>query len=100
MEQAAPQFWLRGEARTIHSWVLALPDIVLRSHLRLPLEAALRFLNSVHLSAETPYTSMQVQVERPIMRMEALLRCRPGPALSPASVALIARLLASPRAFP
>src|SRR5205807_2080998 len=55
MEPAAPQFWLRGEARTIHSWVLALPDLVLRSHLRLALEAALRFLNSVNLSAQTPY---------------------------------------------
>ena len=99
MEQAAPQFWLRGEARTIHSWVLALPDVVLRSHLRLALEAALRFLNSVNLSAQTPYTSMQVQVERTIMRMEGLLRCRQEPALSGAEVALIERRLRLLRAL-
>jgi LuxR family maltose regulon positive regulatory protein len=99
MEQAAPQFWLRGEARTIHSWVLALPDVVLRSHLRLALEAALRFLNSVNLSAETPYTSMQVQVERTIMRMEGLLRCRQEPALSGAEIALIERRLRLLRAL-
>jgi len=99
MEQAAPQFWLRGEARTIHSWVLALPDVVLRSHLRLALEAALRFHNSVNLSAQTPYTSMQVQVERTIMRMEGLLRCRQEPALSGAEVALIERRLRLLRAL-
>ncbi len=99
MEQAAPQFWLRGEARTIHSWVLALPDVILRSHLRLALEAALRFLNSVNLSAQTPYTNMQVQVERTIMRMEGLLRCRQEPALSGAEVALIERRLRLLRAL-
>jgi LuxR family maltose regulon positive regulatory protein len=99
IEQAAPQFWLRGEARTIHRWVLALPDVVLRSHLRLVLEAALRFLNSVNLSAQTPYTSMQVQVERTIMRMEGLLRCRQDPALSGAEIALIERRLRLLRAL-
>ncbi|HEX6480585.1 MAG TPA: LuxR C-terminal-related transcriptional regulator [Ktedonobacteraceae bacterium] len=99
MEQAAKPFWLRGEARTIHSWVLALPDAVLRSHLRLTLEAALRFLNSVNLSAETPYTSMQVQVERTITRMEGLLRCRQEPALSGDEVALIERRLRLLRAL-
>src|SRR5258708_36392740 len=30
MEQAAPAFWFRGEARTVHTWMLALPDTVLR----------------------------------------------------------------------
>jgi LuxR family maltose regulon positive regulatory protein len=99
VEQAAPQFWLRGEARTIHSWMLALPDAVLRSHLRLALEAALRFLNSVNLSAETPYTSMQVQVERTILRMEGLLRSRQEPALSGAEAALIERRLRLLRAL-
>jgi len=91
MERAAPAFWLSGEARTVHTWVLALPDTVLRSHLGLALEAALRFLNSVNLSTETPYTSTQVQVERTIMRMEGLLRSRQEPALSGAEVALIER---------
>src|SRR5439155_12757809 len=53
MEQAAPHFWLSGEARTVPTWVLALPDPVLGAHTRLALDAALRFLNSVHLSTET-----------------------------------------------
>jgi LuxR family maltose regulon positive regulatory protein len=91
MEQAAPAFWLSGEARTVHNWVLALPNTVLRSHPGLALEAALRFLNSVNLSTETPYTSMQVQVQRTIMRMEGLLHCRQEPALSDAEIALIER---------
>jgi ATP/maltotriose-dependent transcriptional regulator MalT len=99
MEQAAPAFWLSGEARTVHNWVLALPDTVLRSHPGLALEAALRFLNSVSLSTETPYMSMQVQVERTIMRMEGLLRSGQEPALSGAEVALIERRLRLLRAL-
>jgi ATP/maltotriose-dependent transcriptional regulator MalT len=99
MEQAAPAFWLSGEARTVHTWVLALPDTILLSHLGLALEAALRFLNSVSLSTETPYTSMQIQVERTIMRMEGLLRCRQEPTLSGAEVALIERRLRLLRAL-
>lgn len=31
MEQAAWPFWLRGEARTIHTWVFSLPDAILRA---------------------------------------------------------------------
>ena len=73
MEQAAPHFWLNGEARTIQNWVLALPDSVLRVHTRLALNAALRFLNSVHISTETVHASMAAQVQRTIMRMEAIL---------------------------
>jgi LuxR family maltose regulon positive regulatory protein len=99
MEQAAPAFWLSGEARTVHTWVQAIPDTVLRSHLGLAMEAALRLLNSVNLSTETPYTSMQVQVERTIMRMEGLLRRRQEPALSGAEVALIERRLRLLRAL-
>src|SRR5258708_35493789 len=40
MEQAAPQFWLSGEASTGHSCVLTLPDPVLCAHTRLALDAA------------------------------------------------------------
>jgi LuxR family maltose regulon positive regulatory protein len=99
MEQAAPASWLSGESRTVHTWVLALPDTILRSHLGLALEAALRLLNSVSLSTETPYKSIQVQVERTIMRIEGLLRCRQEPALSGAEVALIERRLRLLRAL-
>src|SRR5207248_10604961 len=93
MEQAAPHFWLSGEARTVHNWVLALPDPVLRAHTRLALDAALRFLNSVHLSTETVHASMAAQVEQTITRLEELLRRKPSLLLSEAEVALIGRRL-------
>ena len=82
MEQAAPAFWLSGEASTVQNWVLALPDPVLRAHTRLAFDAALRFLNSVHLSTETVHASMSAQVQQTIARMEAILRSKPALLLS------------------
>ncbi len=99
MEQAAPHFWLSGEARTIQNWVLALPDSVLRAHTRLALGAALRFLNSVHISTETLHASMAAQVQRIILRMEAILHGQEAHLLSEAEVALIERRLCLLRAL-
>src|SRR6266699_3248917 len=99
MEQAAPVFWLSGEASTVHNWVLTLPDAVLCAHTRLALNAALRFLNSVHISTETVHASMAAQVERTITRMEELLRRKPSLLLSEAEVALIGRRLRLLRAL-
>ncbi len=99
MEQAAPQFWLSGEASTVHSWVLTLPDPVLCAHTRLALDAALRFLNSVHLSIETVHASMAAQVQRTIARIEAILRRKPSFLLGEAEEALIGRRLCLLRAL-
>lgn len=99
MEQAAPGFWLSGEARTIHNWVLVLPDSVLRAHARLALNAALRFLNSVHISTETVHASMAGQVQRTITRMEAVLHGPEAHLLAEAEVALIERRLCLLRAL-
>jgi len=99
MEQAAPHFWLSGEAGTIQNWVLSLPDSVLRAHTRLALNAALRFLNSVHISTETIHASMAAQVQRTIARMEALLRGQEAHLLSEAEAALIERRLCLLRAL-
>jgi LuxR family maltose regulon positive regulatory protein len=93
MEQAAPHFWLSGEARAVQTWVLTLPDNVLRAHLRLALNAALRFLNSVHISTETVHASMAAQVQRTIARMEEILHRQQALSLSEAEVALIKRRL-------
>jgi LuxR family maltose regulon positive regulatory protein len=99
MEQAAPHFWLSGEARTIQNWVLALPDSILRAHTRLALNAALRFLNSVHISTETLHASMAAQVQRTIARMEAILRGHEAYVPGEAEVALIERRLRLLRAL-
>ena len=93
MEQAAPAFWLSGEARTVHTWVFSLPYPVLRAHIQLALGAALRFVNSINLGNETLYTSMAAQVERTFTRLEEILRSKRELALSDAEVALIERRL-------
>jgi LuxR family maltose regulon positive regulatory protein len=99
MEQAAPVLWLSGEASVVQNWVLTLPDPVLCVHARLALNAALRFLNSVHISTETVHASMAVQVQRTIMRMEAILRGQEAQVLSPAEIAMIERRLCLLRAL-
>jgi LuxR family maltose regulon positive regulatory protein len=99
MEQAAPAFWLSGEARTVHTWVFSLPDPVLRAHIHLALGAALRFVNAVNLGNETLYASMAAQVERTFTRLEAILRSKRELALSDAEVALIGRRLRLLRAL-
>ena len=91
MEQAAPNFWLSGEASTVHSWVLALPNTLLRAHTRLAFNATLRLLNSVHISTETVHASMVAQVQQTITRMEELLYNRQVLLLGEAEVALIER---------
>src|SRR5229473_540622 len=93
MEQAAPHLWLSGEASTVHTWVLALPDPVLGAHMRLALDAALRFLNFVHFSTETVHASMAAQVQRTITRLEGILHRKSPLLLSEAEVALIGRRL-------
>ena len=99
IEQAAPHFWLSGQARTIHTWVLALPDPVLRVYARLALNAALRFLDSVSVGTETLHASMAAQVERTITRMQEILHRKPSFLLSEAEVALIERRLRLLRAL-
>src|SRR5947208_1117767 len=99
MEQAAPHFWFSGEARTVHTWVLTLPDPDLRAHTSLALNAALRFLNSVHISTTTVHASMAAQVERTITRLEEILHSRQSLLLSEAEVTLIERRLRLLRAL-
>jgi LuxR family transcriptional regulator, maltose regulon positive regulatory protein len=99
MEQAAPHFWRSGEARIVHTWVLSLPDPVLCAHTRLALGAALRFLNSVHISTETVHASMAARVERTIIRMEAILQRSPSLLLSETEVTLIRQRLRLLRAL-
>ncbi len=93
MEPGASAFWLSGEARTVHTWVFSLPNSVLRTHIHLALDAALRFVNSANLGNETLYASMAAQVEHTFTRLEELLRSKRELALSDAEVALIGRRL-------
>ncbi|HZR43868.1 MAG TPA: LuxR C-terminal-related transcriptional regulator [Ktedonobacteraceae bacterium] len=99
MEQAAAQFWLNGEARTVHAWTLSLPDAILCAHTRLALNAALYLLNSITIGSQTLHASLQAQVERTHIRMEELLRRKSKQALSGAEEVLIGRRLRVLRAL-
>jgi LuxR family maltose regulon positive regulatory protein len=74
IEHAAEQLWLRGEAQTVQNWIGALPDAVLRQHARLALNAALRLLESLHMTVSAWYARGQAQVEQTIARLEAVLQ--------------------------
>jgi len=99
IEQAAPVLWSSGKASIVQEWVLALPDPVLRAHTRLAFNAALRFLNSVHLSTETAHATMSAQIQRTLARMEGLLHSQQALLLEEAEVALIKRRLRLLRAL-
>jgi len=99
MEQAALPLWLSGEGRTIQNWVLALPDIVLSAHMRLALNAALRLINTINLSNETQYASLQAQMEYTFTRMEGILQRKRELALSEAEAEVIGRRLRLLRAL-
>jgi LuxR family maltose regulon positive regulatory protein len=99
MEQAAPAFWLSGEARTVHTWVFSLPNPVLCTHIHLALDAALRFVNSANLGNETLYANMAERLEHTFPRLEELLQSKRELALSDAEVALIGRRLRLLRAL-
>jgi LuxR family maltose regulon positive regulatory protein len=93
IEQAAPVFWLNGEARTIQNWVLTLPDAALCDHTRLALDAMLYSLNSVQMSTEQMHASVVALVEQTILRIETILHRKPGPVLSHVQVEFIERRL-------
>jgi LuxR family maltose regulon positive regulatory protein len=73
IERAAEQLWLSGEAQTVLDWIGALPDIVLRQHGRLALNAALHLLESLYMTVREVYAKAQAQVEQTIARLEAAL---------------------------
>jgi ATP/maltotriose-dependent transcriptional regulator MalT len=74
MEQAAPRYWLSGEAQTVQSWMAALPDTVLWQHARLALHATLRLLDSLYNTTEVAFAGARTQVEDTLTRLEAMLR--------------------------
>lgn len=73
IERAAEQLWLSGEAQTVLDWIGALPDIVLRQHGHLALNAALHLLESLYMTVRELYTKAQAQVEQTVARLEAAL---------------------------
>lgn len=99
VEREAPTMWLAGEAQTVHAWLQALPDEVLWRHACLALDAALRFLESLHATARASYTVELKKVEQTLARVEEGLRTQGIPAHPEAEVAVIRRRLRLLRAL-
>jgi LuxR family maltose regulon positive regulatory protein len=110
IERASEELWLNGEAKTVFSWIQGLPDAILLQHAHLALDAALHLLQSLHAVIKEVYTGAQIQVERTISRLEALLHNgegasrgfggeEPQPELSDAELTLIQRRIRLLRAL-
>lgn len=99
IERTAESFWLSGEAGIVHTWMLALPDTILRAHLRLALLAALHLLSSITIGPQAVHVSMAAQVERTLVRIEGMLHRASEPAFSQAEVALVERRMRVLRAL-
>jgi LuxR family maltose regulon positive regulatory protein len=110
IEREAAHLWLSGEAQTVHTWIGALPDLVVQQHARLALTAALRLLESHHATVREAYARAQAQVEQTIARLEIVLHSQQESTASPdldetlsalpdAEVAVIQRRIGLLRAF-
>jgi LuxR family maltose regulon positive regulatory protein len=77
MEQAAEQFWLRGEAATMFHWVMALPDAVVCEHACLVLTVLLHMLfqaPTFYYGGEKVWRNVLIQVEQTLGWLEAILK--------------------------
>ncbi len=74
MEQTVEQFWMRGEAATMASWVLALPDLLVREHTRLVLTTALYQLHPVNYSTREQRESRHQRVRQLMARVETAVQ--------------------------
>ncbi len=79
IEREAAQLWLSGEAQTVHTWIQALPDVVVRQHARLALNTALRLSECMYATVSAAYARTQAQVEQTIARVEAMLQRQQEP---------------------
>ncbi|MDQ2714317.1 MAG: LuxR C-terminal-related transcriptional regulator [Chloroflexota bacterium] len=74
LEREASQLWLRGEAKTISTWVLALPDATLREYLDFALLAALKPLDLTQNMPEQQWTEARTQSEQIMVRLKQVLQ--------------------------
>jgi hypothetical protein len=76
MEQAAEQFWLRGEASTMYHWVMALPDAVVRERAHFVLTATLYLLYSSAHIVRAQQTRVRKEAEQMLVRVDTALLYR------------------------
>lgn len=78
----APQLWIQGEARTIATWILTLPDTVWREHLDFALTSALNLLWRTQSLGEQQQAEGLAQGEQIIARVEQAWQNARVPSLS------------------
>lgn len=69
-----PQLWMQGEARTISTRLLLIPDAVVQARLHVVLTTALHLLWRIQALPDEPREEGLVQCERLIARVEQLLQ--------------------------
>jgi ATP/maltotriose-dependent transcriptional regulator MalT len=74
MEQTVEQFWVRGEAATMATWVLALPEMLVGEHARLALTTALYLLNTVAQTTQEQRERRYQQARQLMARVETALQ--------------------------
>jgi LuxR family transcriptional regulator, maltose regulon positive regulatory protein len=103
MERAAQQVWWHGEIQTLHRWVMALPNAVVREHAHFVLTAALYLLNAFASTSQEQRRRARVQTKQMMARVEEALQSpgdEPGlPAKSRADEALLQQRLRVLRAW-
>jgi LuxR family maltose regulon positive regulatory protein len=93
MEQVAPGFWLNGEAKTVHTWVMGLPNTVLGTKAHFALSAVFRLQETLHMSAEMLQGRTHAQIEQSLVRIEEVLQNRTSPVLPESEMKVLKRRL-------
>ncbi|GHP00527.1 hypothetical protein KSF_105740 [Reticulibacter mediterranei] len=76
MERFAPTLLLGGEAHTLYSWIVTLPESILWQYARLALTVMLRLLESLYSVKDAVSIRTRIQVEQTIARLEAMLHAQ------------------------
>ncbi|HET8854001.1 MAG TPA: LuxR family transcriptional regulator, partial [Ktedonobacteraceae bacterium] len=84
LERAVEQLWMNGEAKTVSTWVMALPDTVLGEHIDFALTSALNLLYSTQNMPEQQWAEALAQSEQTIARVEHALQSERNTPLSEA----------------
>lgn len=82
LEQAAPALWQSGEARSVLTWLAALPDAIWSSHARLVLDTALPLCETMLFTVQASYLHTHALVEQALLRLEALVGRQDSPTAS------------------
>lgn len=73
LERESAQLWMRGEAKTVSTWILALPDATLREHLDVAFLSALKLLDLTQNMPEQQWTEARTRSERIMTRLKQVL---------------------------